>query len=391
MSGVSKRSFLKVICMATAAHLVAAQVSAADEKWPDLPIGIKNGIGVQIGDRIYVGLGSAGGEFYALDTAHPAEGWQRKSSFIGPATNGAAAAVIGSKIYVFSGNGKPSAEAKSPIIFNDVYAYDVGDDSWEKLDTKTPVGLSGARAVDAGDGKIAIVGGYNKKLFDKYLADVSALDKDREPEKYDNLVRGYMGMKPAEYFWNQKILSFDPSALGWDEYGENPFPANCDPALARDGSNSFVVVSGEIKPGLRTPATKRLTFDSGKAALTRIADLPKPIADEQQEGVAGAYAARAGSKILVAGGANFKGAQANAAAGRWYAHEGLKKEWRDEIYALDGAEWKEVGRLPVGSAYGASFAVDGGMLVVGGEDKDGAARKDVYQVRLTGDGVTIEQ
>jgi N-acetylneuraminate epimerase len=40
----------------------------------------------------------------------------------------------------------------------------------------------GARAFSVPDGRIAIVGGCNKELFDKYLADVSSIDKDKNPQ-----------------------------------------------------------------------------------------------------------------------------------------------------------------------------------------------------------------
>ena len=50
--------------------------------------------------------------------------------------------------------------------------------------------------------------------------------------------------------------------------------------------------------------------------------------------MAGAYAGIAGNDVLVAGGANFKGDQANATAGKWFSHDGLKKARRDEVYAF---------------------------------------------------------
>src|SRR5690606_29176673 len=123
----------------------------------------------RVGDVAYVGLGSAGTDFYALDLADPAKGWVKRAAFTGPATNGAAVAVTGKTILTFSGNGKPDAAASSPIIFDTVYAYDTEADTWSKLETRTPAGLSGAKALTLDDGRIAIVGGYNKDLFDKYL------------------------------------------------------------------------------------------------------------------------------------------------------------------------------------------------------------------------------
>ncbi|MUJ65552.1 N-acetylneuraminate epimerase [Brucella abortus] len=362
----------------------------ASEHWPDLPVGIKNGAAARIGNMAYVGLGSAGTDFYALDLNNPSKGWVKRANFIGPATNGAAMAAAGGKIFAFSGNGKATPDAKSPIIFDTAYVYDPGSDGWSKLDTQTPVGLSGANAVGLADGRIAIFGGYNKELFDKYLADVGAIDKDKEPEAYRNLVDSYMGMKPEAYRWNDEVLVYDPAGNNWGSLGANPFLPNCDPAMATMGEGDFLLVSGEIKPGLRTPEAKLVKIRDGAAHWQKVSDLPPLSGSEPQEGVAGAYAGKAGDDVLVAGGANFKGAQANAAAGKWFAHDGLAKSWRDDVYAFDGKDWKVAGKLPRGLAYGAAFDAPGGLLVVGGEDRDGKARKEVFLLKWDGKALSVE-
>ena len=117
--------------------------------------------------------------------------------------------------------------------------------------------------------------------------------------------------------------------------------------------------------------------------------MPAPAGEAVQEGVAGAYAAEVDGAVLVAGGANFPGARANSEAGRWFAHEGLTKTWRSEVYALTGEGWEQVGRLPQGLAYGASFSVPEGLLVVGGEDGEGNARTEVFELKWDGSAVAV--
>ena len=56
---------------------------------------------------------------------------------------------------------------------------------------------------------------------------------------------------------------------------------------------------------------------------------------------------------------------------------------------LDGEQWQEVGELPLGLAYGASFSVDDTLLVVGGEDATGTARMDVFALEWNGDKLAI--
>ncbi|UXS04678.1 N-acetylneuraminate epimerase [Agrobacterium tumefaciens] len=362
-----------------APQLTASHTSG---KWPDLPVAIKGGIGVQFDDVAYVGLGSAGRDLYSLDLKNPEAGWKGRTAFPGAPTNGAAAAASGGRIFVFSGNGKQRPDAKSAIIFDCVHIYDPADDSWSRVETRTPVGLSGAKALSLSNGRIAIVGGYNKQLFDRYLADLSVLDKDANPLEFDRLVRSYMSMAPDEYRWNGDVLSYDPKTNCWGLLGQNPFPPNCDSAAVTIGQDDFVLVSGEVKPGLRTAAVKSVCFKENLCDWRQLTDLPKPASDEVQEGLGGAFAGYVGKQILVAGGVNFKGARANADAGNWYAHEGLTKIWRDEIYAFDGKDWREVGKLPRGLAYGISFSVPDGLLIVGGEDCTGNARAEVFVVNV---------
>ena len=350
--------------------------------WPNLPVAIKSGIGVQVDGVAYVGLGTAGAGLYALDLSNPAQGWKARAPFPGPPTNGAAAAAAGGKVLVFGGNGKATLNARSAIIFDDVYMYDTIEDRWSRLETHTPVGLSGAKALSLSNGRIAFVGGYNKQLFNDYLAALSMLDPTTQPGEFARLVRGYMGMAPKDYRWNGDILWYDVELNVWGSYGQNPFPPNCDSAAVETQKDGFVLVSGEIKPGLRTPEVKRVSFRKDICEWRRLADLPNLVGDEVQEGLGGAFAAYTQGRILVAGGVNFKGSRANSEAGNWYSHEGLAKSWRDEIYAFDGGEWLQIGRLPQGLAYGASFSLSAGLLIVGGEDCAGNARDEVIAVNI---------
>jgi N-acetylneuraminate epimerase len=84
------------------------------------------------------------------------------------------------------------------------------------------------------------------------------------------------------------------------------------------------------------------------------------------------------------------------------AHDGLKKGWRDEVYVYDkaaepsggkasgGKIWREVGKLPTGLAYGASFPLSGGLLIVGGEDGEATPRREVFLMKWDGKALSIE-
>lgn len=360
-------------------------------EWPDLPVGIKAGVSARVGDTILVGLGTAGQALYALDLNNVAAGWTERAAFIGSPTNGAASVAAGGKLYIFGGNGKPTTDAVSPIIYDTAYAYDPDADTWAKLETLTPAGLSGARAMATRDGRIAIAGGYNKTLFDKYLHDVNTTDSKAEPDKYAAIVQAYMAQPPEFYQWNDTLLTYDPATNTWDDLGENPFLPNCDAAFVDLGDDRFLLLNGEVKPGLRTDEVKTIALTDTGAEWAAQASLPAPASASVQEGVAGAYAGQIGDTVLLAGGANFPGARDNSQAGKWFAHEGLTKTWRDEIYALARDSWSQVGTLPEGMGYGASFSLPEGILLVGGEDGTGTARADVRLMRWDGSAIAFDE
>ena len=354
--------------------------------WPDLPVAIKSGISARIGDSLYVGLGSGGAHFLRLDLDKLAAGWVALVPFPGPATSGAACAAVDGRIYVFGGVG--AAANGDATVFEAVYAYDIIENSWSLLDTRTPCGMLGAKAATLSDGRIVVVGGYAKDVFDGFVAAMAAIDKDRRPEQTDAVRRAFLGREPAAYGWNGEALCYDPAANGWTSLGTG-LP-NCDAALIARGGDAFMLINGEVKPGLRTPEVKLLTVEGGVAVWRLLPELPAPQADACQEGVAGAFGGEAGGGVVVAGGANFRGSRANARSGKWFAHDGLTKLWRDEIYAFDRGAWSEVGKLPRGLGYGASFTLAEGLLVVGGEDGAGQARAEVFLIRRDGRGISIE-
>ncbi|WP_375732259.1 N-acetylneuraminate epimerase [Vibrio ponticus] len=369
------------------APLLAAFSVSANQTWPDLPQGVKNGVGAQVDSKIYVGLGSLGQDFYMLDLDNLEKGWQKQAQFTGPARDGATASVIGGDIYIFGGSGKADAKAKSPVIFDTVYRFDSQNNSWSQMQTTAPVGLLGAASYSPDNQQIVFFGGYNKPLFDKYLSDILTTDQKAQPEKWQKIVDDYMGLKPVDYQWNRQVLSFNPSTNQWQDLGSSPYLPNCGAALVTDKQNALLI-SGEIKPGLRTAEVKTYQFGQAQPWISEH-PLPTPESQPLQEGVAGAFAGMSNGAVLVAGGANFHGAKQAFDQGNMFAHNGLAKAFNSETYVFKDGAWKQGNDLAEGVAYGLSFTVPQGVLMVGGEKTDKSASTKVAM--LTWNGTQIEQ
>jgi len=351
-------------------------MSLSMTQFPCLPVGMKNGVAARVGRRIYAGLGSAGKQFFCLDLDALELGWQRVAEFPGTARNDAVIIASERGIWVFSGAG--AENGSSPQVLTDVYHLNAATNEWLQLDTTIPVGLLGASGCEVAPEKFVFWGGYNKALFDDFLAKLSAIDVSQEPEKHQAALVEFMSMPPKEYGWNQDLWLFDGCELSWKRVMKNPYPANCGASLIQD-ANQVVLIDGEIKPGLRSTQVKKFTFHS----LNEVESTTLPsiqASPQEHEGLAGAYAGLVKGQYIAAGGAFFVGSQQKAREKQWYTHQGLSKHYSNNIWRFDGKQWHQAGELPTGCAYGASVSTEQGLLMLGGEDQQGQALKGCYLI-----------
>lgn len=95
--------------------------------------------------------------------------------------------------------------------------------------------------------------------------------------------------------------------------------------------------------------------------------------------MSGAYASVIDGNIFLAGGAYFPGAAEKYSNGEYWSHKGLDKAYSKEIYQLIKNDWKKVGSLPEGLAYGVSLPRQGDAH--SGGEKDGKAVSDVIYLK----------
>ncbi len=96
------------------------------------------------------------------------------------------------------------------------------------------------------------------------------------------------------------------------------------------------------------------------------------------KGVSAPFCGVVGDALVVAGGANFPD--------KSLLEGGAKRVYAD-IWALSSGEWAHVGVLPDSTAYGATFAVDGALVLAGG-NVCGVTTDKVYELSLK-DGAAV--
>lgn len=155
--------------------------------------------------------------------------------------------------YVVSGISHADGTLKA---LSDGYAYlkPVGQDQeeWRPIAPVLPFGeakeisLLGGKGMPAGIHNILFFGGYNKEVFNGWLA--------KTPEERKELHGEFLGQEPSAFKWNRKVLSYNTVTDTWTTVLEMPdgMLPNCG-AAAFKIDNDYFVLGGEIKPGVRTP------------------------------------------------------------------------------------------------------------------------------------------
>ncbi|MGR5221323.1 YjhT family mutarotase [Vibrio parahaemolyticus] len=342
---------------------------------PDFPIAIKNGVGGSLGRRLYAGLGSAGKHFFYFDLNQPGGHWQPAPGFPGAERNDAVSVTTSEGLYVFSGAGNDPRHAYTSVLM-DSYFFCANKQQWHSLDTTLPLGLLGASAIAVNDHQFLFWGGYCKETFDALMKQLSQASSSDASDKHIN---AFMGQPIEAYGWNSHIWLYDVRKNTWEAITRNPYPANCGAALVRI-NDDFMLIEGEVKPGLRSLKTKCYQFDHQWRLTTKYTT---SIADQwsHHEGIAGGYGSAVDNSIILAGGAYFIGSQANFQQGKLYSHQGLRKHYSDTIWRYQNGEWEQTGKLPIPSAYGISIPSQDGLYVLGGETLDGQTLSCCYHLK----------
>lgn len=377
-----KKTFLHT---ALFSGFLAAALAAQAGQYPNLPTAIKSGGGALIGDTVYVGLGSGGDKFFALDLKAAKPEWKEIAAFPGGDRNQPVVSTVDGKLYVFGGLQKN--EKGELHLVNDAYSYNPQDNSWTKLPTRSPLGLVGATPAAYGD-KVYIIGGSNLSIFNGVFQDLVAAGDDKA--KKDAVLNPYFDQRPQDYFFNTTLFSYQPSTNKWRNEGVLGFSGRAGAAVVVKDSE-ITVINGEIKPGLRTAEAAQGKFNKdGGVDWSKLPNLPGPDAKTVQEGLAGAYAGYSKGYLLVTGGANFPGSTKQFNEGQLYAHKGLSKAYPSDVFVLDKGEWKKVGNLSYGSGYGVSVSYNDKVLLIGGETDGGKALTDVRAVSFDGKELVVE-
>ena len=179
------------------------------------------------------------------------------------------------QVFVFSGRSQPPGRAST--LFDDAYAYDVGSGTWRELGRiRTGVGTSETRCINAGTavtdrtGRILVFGGDGGVLFRELeshdLAIAALKASPATVDKAELLTRAESIAAHAEAKrriyeqhpgFSRDVLAYDPQLDLWELVATTPATPQVTTVAVRWGEE-IIIPSGEIRPGVRTPAIIRI-------------------------------------------------------------------------------------------------------------------------------------
>lgn len=208
--------------------------------WPALPVALANGCGALCGGRIHLVGGTerpdavqTSNRHFILDLAHADQGWVEGPALPGAGVMLATAGAHGEEFYVIGGCALHPDEAGKPARTYLKTCWKFADSAWTRCPDLPRAAVGAASPGWLHGGRLLVVGGD----------DGSQVGGD--PLKH----RGFC----------RDVLAYDLSTAQWSRLAElkAEVPVTL-PAVCVDGG--CILVSGEIRPGVRTPTVFKLTL-----------------------------------------------------------------------------------------------------------------------------------
>ncbi|MDG3581110.1 sodium:solute symporter family transporter [Galbibacter pacificus] len=235
--------------------------------FPPLPRPLSNLTAVRVENSIYVAGGDNKGQsyggFYQLNlNAH--KKWKVLKSMPGPARSFHSMAVqetsFSKKIFVFGG--RSLQKGAGTELLNTYTSYNLKTQKWDSILPITVHGESktimAASAQPIGSMGILLFGGDDGKLFSELEALETKISNTDNDVIKQGLIKKKSGILDTHPGFSPEILSFNTITKSWMVYDSiASFPVT---SLSFKSGRDFYFVSGEIRPGIRTPKIMRLSM-----------------------------------------------------------------------------------------------------------------------------------
>jgi N-acetylneuraminic acid mutarotase len=204
------------------------------ERLPDLPEHCANLTGALLGDTLYVAGGlktptatNALNTFFSLDLTAKQPSWRTQEPWPGSARMLATAGALDGSFFLFGGTALKAGTDGKPVRkgLRDAWRYTPGR-GWKRLADLPHAVVAAPSPAPLVNGRLLILGGD-------------------DGTQVNTLPAQHLGFR-------RDVLAYDPKTERWEQWGETPFAHVTTTAV--QWKNQIVIPSGEIRPGVRSPA-----------------------------------------------------------------------------------------------------------------------------------------
>lgn len=241
--------------------------------WPTLPQGISDMTGALMGNKIYLAGGrnekGDGKFFHVLDITSARtleQGWRELAPWPGPPRSYAMSAVQndGSQECLFLFGGRYGRKDSISVLLGDAFRYDPKKNEWQEVAAiRHPeeglISLSAGSSVASGANHILLLGGARGKLFsifEQIALDVRSAKASGDSLAATNLASYRDSLQIYHPGFSQNIWAYHTITDTWAIAGKLPSGSQVT-TIAHKWQESFIIASGEISPGVRTPEIRR--------------------------------------------------------------------------------------------------------------------------------------
>ncbi len=243
------------------------QSSLTIQSLPDLPIAITNASAVCLQQIVYV----AGGEMasgvsdklFSLDLSRIESGWKELPSLPNPVSHAVLiAATIHKQTSLFICGGRMKTPTGISQLYKEVYQFQISSSKWI-LASSLPTTLSAGIGFFLPPNKLVLIGGDRGTLFHQTELWLNAIQQEKNDSVKQKILQQKNTLQQTHPGFSKEVLIAEYPALAWKVGNTLPFPAPVTTSLVPI-SGGYLIPSGEIRPGVRTPQIVSLTLSPHK-------------------------------------------------------------------------------------------------------------------------------
>ncbi len=253
---------------------VSENEEALIEELPSLPFSFDNGSGTFANGKFWIAGGNMDGkpssDIWFFDPENSGQ-WEKAGAL--PLEGGLVQPVMlasGKQLYIFGGF-SAATENRDAAVNMEVWTVDTASEfKLEKAAHPFPGGeenfsLSGGAGAALNDSLFLLLGGVNKTVFEEALLRINTLAQKRDQLSEEELEvmqsdAGAYLTHPVEWYnFNSSVWLYNSSTQEWKSLGLHQEAALAGAVVAASDEAVFLI-NGEIKPGIRTPAIRKLSW-----------------------------------------------------------------------------------------------------------------------------------